>query len=197
MKKEVKINTKNNIKRPSVKDVSSKVLNRDRRNAALQVKNKRYKVPGTEEAKKATAARVAKNLKPFQWQPGQSGNPSGCPKGTVHFHVALRRLGEETGCFASEMKTIRKYFPNFPKDASVEQMMAAMVQIIAMKKGYPWAYDRCFGKVAQQIDFNQKGEAVSNVKIDITKLTPEQIEALRGIIRVSTNATDDGDTSGS
>jgi hypothetical protein len=194
MNKKTKVNMKSSVK-PSVIKVGAKILGRDRRNVVRQKKLAESRIISSKQIE-ANKKRV-EALKPFQWQPGQSGNPAGMPKGTVHFHVALRRLGEETGCFASEMKTIRKYFPNFPKDASVEQMMAAMIQIIAMKKGYPWAYDRCFGKVAQQIDFNQKGEAVSNVKIDITKLTPEQVEALRGIIRVSTNATDDGDTSGS
>jgi len=168
----------------SLKDVAPKIFNRVRRNTRIQkakpVKNEKM--------------RRGDILKPFQWQPGQSGNPKGMPKGTVHFNTALKRLGEETGCFAAEMRTIKKHFPNFPANATVEQMLAAMVQIIAMKKGYPWAYDRCFGKVSQTIDFNQKGEAVSNVKIDITALTPQQVDTLREIVRVSTKPIDGATT---
>jgi hypothetical protein len=36
-----------------------------------------------------------KDIEPFQWQPGQSGNPGGKPKGTVGLMPLIRKLLNE------------------------------------------------------------------------------------------------------
>lgn len=74
-----------------------------------------------------------KNLKPFQWKAGQSGNPSGRPKNTMKQYARdyLKNMSEEDRLAflkSQDMKTIWEMAEGKPKqDIEIEGEMVSKV----------------------------------------------------------------------
>ena len=80
---------------------------------------------------------------PHQFQPGQSGNPGGRPKGYVRFGDTLKRL---------LAKTDRRNKTQMEKVAERVVAMALKGDMDAIR----WIADRTDGKVAQQVNVSSE-----------------------------------------
>ena len=92
------------------------------------------------------------NVAPHKWEPGQSGNPAGLPKGTQHSKTRLKRLLEAVQTAAHPVTKEKEQF------TTLELMDAALMA--KALKGDVLAYrellDRFEGKVAQGLELTGK-----------------------------------------
>jgi ribosomal 50S subunit-associated protein YjgA (DUF615 family) len=117
--------------------------------------------------------KIPKGAKPFK--KGESGNPTGKPKGVEHSSTRLKRLLELTQDLKNPVTGETESF------SVAEQMDLAL--IIKARKGDVLAYreilDRLEGKAKQSTDITTKGEKLNQSPIlflSADKLTEKQIE---------------------
>lgn len=81
---------------------------------------------------------AAKDLTP--WKPGQSGNPSGKPPGTLgykkRFELARRILEMPIKAFdPKEFKELKKKFPNLSDNVTIDEIIMAKIVEASLNKG--------------------------------------------------------------
>lgn len=96
-----------------------------------------------EPAQAAQAAQRYDETRPYRYQPGQSGNPGGKPKGLPSFSAALRR---------ELAKTDRRNVQHLEKIAAKVVAMAMKGDMDAVR----WLADRVDGKVVQSLNVSQE-----------------------------------------
>lgn len=89
-------------------------------------------------------------VRPYQWKPGQSGNPSGCPKGIRRIKDLLNHFGSYK-CPKETIAEVRKRFPGVNQLDLQEAVM--LKTYAAALDGEAWALEfvaeRTEGKVPQ------------------------------------------------
>jgi 2-oxoglutarate dehydrogenase complex dehydrogenase (E1) component-like enzyme len=109
--------------------------------------------------------KIPKGAKPFK--KGESGNPTGKPKGVEHSSTRLKRLLELTQDLKNPVTGETESF------SVAEQMDLAL--IIKARKGDVLAYreilDRLEGKAKQSTDITTDGESLNKGFIDFLKQT--------------------------
>lgn len=91
------------------------------------------------------------NLKP--WKPGQSGNPSGRPKGILDRDEVKAQLGKFWSMSATEVEAIAQD----PKATAGQRMLASIV-LKGIKtgdfSGADWLLNRTIGKVKEEVEIS-------------------------------------------
>jgi hypothetical protein len=130
-----------------------------------------------EELKKSTEIAPGNGNLKEPWKPGQSGNPSGYPKGVPHFKTLLDKIAKLKAP-KEKLNEIRIQFPDIPEDAAVELVEAATVHKAALA-GESWAYDRLHGKAQASVDLTSDGEKLSHDVIVVnSEATKKALETM-------------------
>jgi hypothetical protein len=125
---------------------------------------------------------MAKEIKPFEFKKGQSGNPNGRPKGSLNTKTILER-------FLSIEKNMINPLTMQKENLSIAELMA-LRQINNALNGELPAYkeiiDRMEGKATNQIDITTGGEKINTPKPDLSKLSTATL------LELQKSFTDDG-----
>ena len=90
-------------------------------------------------------------LKPYRWQPGQSGNPTGRPKESGSLAAALRRVGIKPASTRAELTKIAQQLGMDPEEARNIDVIAGLIYdgitqlLIRTVKGNTGAGDKLVG----------------------------------------------------
>jgi hypothetical protein len=105
-----------------------------------------------------------------RWQPGQSGNPNGRPKGTLSLADSLRRYGvtETPNEMAAKMALV---FPAIKNHKTTIVDVIAMRALVAAAEGESWAVnfvaERLDGKVTLPVLVENKTVTIGAMPADI------------------------------
>jgi len=120
--------------------------------------------------RKASIEKKVSALRPYQWKPGQSGNPKGRPKRKTLSEAVYEVLMEE--------------FPNTGKTNL--EMLARVIVKEAMKGKFPFAkeiLDRLEGKVELGLTLNGAALAGNgDVNINILNLTDDELRGYQALL---------------
>lgn len=116
-----------------------------------------------------------KNLIPYQ--PGQSGNPAGKPKGSLNRNTIARQvLAMPVNVPADLKEYFKELYPNLPKTLNVEQLATLSVMRRALNDGeylhYKAIMDSAYGAPKQEIDMTSDGERINPTVTIVTSAIP-------------------------
>lgn len=106
--------------------------------------------------------RDTSGLTPFQ--PGQSGNPKGKPKGALNRNTIARQvLAMIVNVPPKQLKKWREVWPELPEKMNGETMitMAAQYRAIQKDSSYKVLMDSAYGAPKQEIDMTSDGERIN------------------------------------
>lgn len=97
---------------------------------------------------------TVEHLRAYQWKPGQSGNPTGRPKGKVSLTQIVRELIDEPASLCPPVKAWAREIGLDPDKTSMGAVVAARIIVGACDGESGWMqelFNRIDGKVAERI----------------------------------------------
>ena len=123
--------------------------------------------------------------RPFQ--PGESGNPNGRPKGS-NYKARFKRLLEKYTSYEAPPKIIaslKANLKNIPEDITIEEAEAFRVHLAALA-GESWAFDRLHDKPCSgELDSSQQQKVGVSVEVTdkaLTNMSEEDLDKLSDAI---------------
>jgi hypothetical protein len=130
------------------------------------------------------------NLKPFQ--PGQSGNPAGKPKGSQNRSTIAKQVLSMMVPIPNDIrKALAAIYPDLPEKVTVEYLGTLSVMRKAIKKGsylhYKAIQDSAYGAPKQEVEHSGEVE----IGFDIGKISDDDLETILSITQKAKGATTD------
>lgn len=120
------------------------------------------------------------------WTEGVSGNPGGRPKGKKNRSTIARQVLSMLRAIPDDMiERLKEIYPELTEGLTVEQIMTLSIAEKAISKGDTYAYDSLMNSAYGKVGQAEEEEKLPDNTIDLSKLTIDEIGALRDIIRKS------------
>lgn len=116
------------------------------------------------------------------FQPGQSGNPAGKPKGSQsRATIAKKVLSMSINTPKDILDSFKEEYPDLPKKITIEEAMTLAIAKKALKKGdylrYKTIMDSAYGAPKQEVEHSGEVE----IGFDIGTLSDQDLETILNI----------------